>query len=789
MYTSCIVLYLKYEAATMLSIDIEKFPSAKLKLEQFFLEWLILEGDLIIDDLFDELSSDKQESETPFLSQSVSNVAQSPISSPVSSAFSRSPKKRTQSEMLHKDDEDKSLSPSANGTTLESKGSSSDNHLALVAPAKGLSALSSLNSSLHEKQQDDDSKHNNTSSSEKLGSSRRRANLDSIPRFYFPGKVKFRNAVLEDQLIRILPEIEVYFKPYPDGIPAEKFVGITKKLCGIPSFFNMPFCKLIHETYGSGKNISKPAYSNVRGNSGIIIKLKDFKEYWKNEVEPYSRVERFFRVIKQRDSDYICKDDFVPFLKELLHFHPGLDFLASHDEFKRKYALTVITRIFYKVNISRTGKISLREVKSSNLFQEFVHVDEETDINKVTEYFSYEHFYVLYCRFFELDQDRDGRLKHEDLGRYGDQCLSDAIIDRVYQVGMRAFSDGVNAGFNRPVAGASSHLHFSSNNSSPRDGSASAAAAATQGGMTFPDFVYFMLAEEDKTTPSAIKFWFSCCDMDSDGRLTYDDMWHFYRAQLDRVAQVGQDGANFRDVLCQMLDYLHPVNPLSITIEDMIKPEKRVSSGLIFDVLFNMHKFMRFEMRDPFQEKLKREDGFGNDWNRFAYFEYIKLASEEEAAAEQNYMSDADLDQQGEGEGEDDDYMVGVPGGMDAESHGGNAINMDIDNEAAAKVYYHGQHVDSKSQQMFYDDDLDSDDGYESKASNNKEKFVRGSKDDGEGSMGDLTISAGAIDLSATQQLSHQLSSGSGNAAAAGGRDYGFKPESKNTAISNIGNK
>lgn len=124
------------------------------------------------------------------------------------------------------------------------------------------------------------------------------------------------------------------------------------------------------------------------------------------------------------------KDDFVPFVQELLHFHPGLEFLESHDEFQRKYALTVIARIFFKVNVSRTGKLSLREVYNSNLIHEFMHVDEETDINRVVEYFSYEHFYVLYCRFFELDADKDSKLTRDDLLKYGEHSLSEAVVDR-----------------------------------------------------------------------------------------------------------------------------------------------------------------------------------------------------------------------------------------------------------------------------------------------------------------------------------------------------------------------
>jgi serine/threonine-protein phosphatase 2A regulatory subunit B'' len=135
-------------------------------------------------------------------------------------------------------------------------------------------------------------------------------------------------------------------------------------------------------------------------------------------------------VIKKHEHEYIMKDDFVPFLQELLHFHPGLDFLEQHEEFQRKYALTVITRIFYRVNTSRTGKITLRELRKSNLFHACMHVDEETDINKVLDYFSYEHFYVIYCKFFELDNDKDSKLTKQDVLKYGEHALSEAIVDR-----------------------------------------------------------------------------------------------------------------------------------------------------------------------------------------------------------------------------------------------------------------------------------------------------------------------------------------------------------------------
>ena len=59
-------------------------------------------------------------------------------------------------------------------------------------------------------------------------------------------------------------------------------------------------------------------------------------------------------------------------------------------------------------------------------------LDTEDDINKVHKYFSYEHFYVVYCKFWELDSDHDFLLSREDLLRYGNHSLTFRIVDRVF---------------------------------------------------------------------------------------------------------------------------------------------------------------------------------------------------------------------------------------------------------------------------------------------------------------------------------------------------------------------
>lgn len=126
----------------------------------------------------------------------------------------------------------------------------------------------------------------------------------------------------------------------------------------------------------------------------------------------------------------------------------GLEFLSNHAEFQEKYAVTVITRIFYSVNRCHSGRITSRQIRRSDLLDAFQLVDEEEDINKVTRYFSYEHFYVLYCRFWELDQDRDYRITREDLLKYGDHSLSHMIVDRIFDAAPRPFGqDKVNREF------------------------------------------------------------------------------------------------------------------------------------------------------------------------------------------------------------------------------------------------------------------------------------------------------------------------------------------------------
>ena len=190
---------------------------------------------------------------------------------------------------------------------------------------------------------------------------------------------------------------------------------------------------------------------------------------------------RIFTIMAKPGSKYIVKDDFKPLMWVLLDSHPGLEFLQATPEFQDRYADTVIMRIFFVLDGNDDERITYRDLHNSNFVQVLFDVDEEDDINKIWDYFSYEHFYVLYCRFWELDQDHDFFIDQEDFTRYEGYALSRKTMEWIFeQVPWKFGSD-------RP------------------------------GKMSYDDFVWFMLCEEDKTTYRSLKYWFTLVDLDQNG--------------------------------------------------------------------------------------------------------------------------------------------------------------------------------------------------------------------------------------------------------------------------------
>ncbi|XP_077252857.1 serine/threonine protein phosphatase 2A regulatory subunit B''beta-like [Tasmannia lanceolata] len=391
-----------------------------------------------------------------------------------------------------------------------------------------------------------------------------------IPQFYFQNGRPTPN----DQKEQYLSKIDQLFSDHLDGLQVQEFKTVTKEICKLPSFFSsILFRRIDIDCIG-------------------IVTRDDFVNYWVNSnMLTMDIATQIFSILKQPNCRYLTQEDFKPVLREILATHPGLEFLQSTPEFQERYAETVIYRIFYYVNRSGNGHLTLRELKRGNLIAAMEHADDEEDINKVLRYFSYEHFYVIYCKFWELDTDHDFLIDKDNLIRYGNHALTYRIVDRIFSQIPRKFTSKV------------------------------------EGKMGYEDFVYFMLSEEDKSSEPSLEYWFKCIDLDGNGVLTPNEMQFFYEEQLHRMECMAQEPVLFEDILCQMVDMIEPEKECHFTLRDLRGCKL---SGNVFNILFNLNKFMAFETRDPFLIRQEREDPTLTEWDRFAHREYIRLSMEED---------------------------------------------------------------------------------------------------------------------------------------------------------------
>uniref|UniRef100_A0A8D9BSW8 Serine/threonine-protein phosphatase 2A regulatory subunit B'' subunit beta n=1 Tax=Cacopsylla melanoneura TaxID=428564 RepID=A0A8D9BSW8_9HEMI len=393
-----------------------------------------------------------------------------------------------------------------------------------------------------------------------------------IPRFHYP----FGKPASARDVDRILDQVRGVFASLGVKGQATKLeFGAVTKACDLPLYWKAPL------------------FTACGGDKLGFVELNAFLEYLKDLFATcHDQAAKFMRILSRGGgggpgpgAPYLVASDLMGLVQDVVDSHPGLTFLHQATEFHSRYVHTVISRIFYCVNTSWSGRISPAELRRSDLLRVISVLEHETDINQVTQYFSYEHFYVIYCKFWELDTDHDLIIDSSDLARHSDHALSSRMIDRI-------FSGTVTR---------SKHV------------------------MTYTEFVWFLLAEEDKAHPRAIEYWFRCMDLDGDGYLSMYELEYFYDEQLQRMDAIGIECLPFEDCLCQMLDMIKPEVPGKISLQDL---KRCKMTRIFFDTFFNLEKYLDHEQRDPFASQ-RDDDSEMSDWDRFASEEYDMLVVEE----------------------------------------------------------------------------------------------------------------------------------------------------------------
>lgn len=325
------------------------------------------------------------------------------------------------------------------------------------------------------------------------------------------------------------------------------------------------------------------------------ISCDQFLVVWRQLIgQAYDLAAKFIHLLTFGQRSYLLPDDFVPLVQSIIDDHPGLKFLRAAPDFHLRYIQTVIARIYYNINRSWTGKINVNELRRSNLLAVLLVLSQEEDINQITDYFSYEHFYVIYCKFWNLDQDHDLLISKEDLARHNDASISSRIIERIF----------------------SGSIVVSSNS-----------LIRQTGKMSYSDFVWFLLAEEDKKHVRSIEYWFRLMDLDGDGYISIYEMEYFYYEQTKRLELMNIEPLPFLDCACQILDLVNPKEKSKISLADL---KRTKMAPIFFDTFINLEKYLEHESREFVSTRDLIQDGvLISDWDRYASEEYENLVTEE----------------------------------------------------------------------------------------------------------------------------------------------------------------
>ncbi|KAJ3330564.1 hypothetical protein HDU76_005356 [Blyttiomyces sp. JEL0837] len=353
-----------------------------------------------------------------------------------------------------------------------------------------------------------------------------------------------------------------------------------------------------------------------------VINFAEFWEWWSKFSKLYhDEFSIIFQLIVEGNQKHVSPNDFNILIEEVVQRHPGLEFLASMPIFQARYVETVTTRIFYTKIHNRSEQMTLAEFRRHVFLPLFKRLQHDDDINAARDIFSYKHFFVIYCKFWELDTDHDMIIEGDDLYRYDRHALTSIAVDRILKGIPRRLSTGPGS---RKLA--------------------------------YKDFIWFVLSVEDKNTIASIEYWFRCLDLDSDGIISLYEVKEFYNEQLERMLDYRMsDPWKYEDFACSLIDLIKPKNPAYITLSDV---KHCRNAALFFDMIFDIRKYDTHIRRiDPaFREiddvwieeggkKIKLEG-----WDKFAERAYEQLALEESGQRSRSY--------QGSSHGQDNGYQL-----------------------------------------------------------------------------------------------------------------------------------
>ncbi|KAJ3163220.1 Serine/threonine-protein phosphatase 2A regulatory subunit B'' subunit alpha [Geranomyces michiganensis] len=429
------------------------------------------------------------------------------------------------------------------------------------------------------------------------------SNSSLSTKFPFPSRVESADcAAFQARMAAVLPEAEKLFNDKEGSLDEAHFIEVTH-LCELPRYVNRV---LFVRCGGRADSLQDGGQGSAAGSDSdedganrepSRVSWESFRNFWSTVVLPRcADLDDVTFAVLGSGRRKLEEGDFNIVVEDVVQNHPGLVFLRDMDVFQTRYVTTVVARIFYAKSRNTDARMSMQEFRKDGILPLLRNLQNVDDINQSRDVFSYKHFYVMYCKFWELDTDHDLQIAPSELALYENSCLSPLVIDRVFS--------GAGRGVNR----------FET--------------------MSYKEFVWFVLAVEEKNTPHGIEYWFRCLDVDGDGQWSLWELKQFWMEQFARMREFRMtDAWEWNDFACSILDMVNPKIPHIITLSDL---KRCRNAGLVFDMIFDLRKYdlhvrrhdLSFREFDDMyvQDRVTKERILLEGWDKFAERAYEELA-------------------------------------------------------------------------------------------------------------------------------------------------------------------
>jgi hypothetical protein len=282
------------------------------------------------------------------------------------------------------------------------------------------------------------------------------------------------------------------------------------KFCGCPAFFSIALLRTLDPdavTLGNDWNnfhgLEAPR-EDTRVKASALWQFFDTLRY-------ANRAQRYWQVLCPPGQNFLERKDLAPAVQGLINSNSDLSFLrldSAESEQRAKYAVVVISSIFFTVNTATNGRISYTEFRNSNLADAFELLDRKKTEHVVS--FSKAFFMEMQNDFEELlaierassqsmkSFDFEKLVSYETILCSGRFSISAIVLHRIFAEVPRRLSHG-------------------------------------KGVFDFEDYVWFALCEKDRMADGSVDYWFRCLDYDYDGYLSDQDLKFFYSLKVNQI--------------------------------------------------------------------------------------------------------------------------------------------------------------------------------------------------------------------------------------------------------------